>query len=154
MTPAIDTLNRRKIDHVVHEYVHDARSASYGEEAAEVLGVPADRVFKTLVADTGDRLVVGVVPVSGSLDLKQLARAAGAKKVKMAAPKDVERSSGYVLGGVSPVGQKRALKTFIDESAVQFPTIFVSAGRRGLEIELAPEDLRIVTDAAFAAIAA
>jgi Cys-tRNA(Pro)/Cys-tRNA(Cys) deacylase len=152
MTPAIEELKQQNIRHEVHDYAHDPRASSYGEEAADALDIPPSRVFKTLVVNAGDRLVVGIVPVSGNLDLKRLARSAGAKKARMAEPKEVERTTGYVLGGVSPVGQKRPLQTIIDESAERHATIFVSAGRRGLEIELAPADLRAATGGEFAPI--
>lgn len=142
MTPAINLAKKLKIDHTVHEYAHDPNSESYGLEAAEKMGVSPEQVFKTLVVrlDSGE-LVVGIVPVASMLSMKQIAKAAGAKKAAMADKADVERSSGYVLGGVSPLGQRKQLKTVIDDSAKHFATMFVSAGRRGLEIELAPADL-------------
>jgi Cys-tRNA(Pro)/Cys-tRNA(Cys) deacylase len=151
MTPAITLAKQKKIAHSIHSYEHDPASESYGLEAAEKLGVAPERVFKTLVVslDNG-KLAVGVVPVSSMLNLKQIARAAGVRKAVMADKALVERSSGYVLGGVSPLAQKKALPTFIDESALQFPTIHVSAGRRGLEIELAPQDLCALTRGQFA----
>lgn len=153
MTPAINVAKKAKVAHSVHEYAHDPASESYGLEAAEKLGVPETRVFKTLVVSLDGRdLAVGVVPVSSMLAMKLIARAAGARKAAMAAPADVERATGYVLGGVSPLGQKKRLKTFIDASAADFPTIFVSAGRRGLEIELSPHDLKALTDGSFAEI--
>ena len=139
--------------HRVHAYEHDAGSASYGLEAADKLQVPAARVFKTLVVGLeGVELAVAVVPVNKQLSLKSLARALGAKKQAMADPQAVERSTGYVLGGVSPLGQKKSLRTVIDQSAETFATIFVSAGRRGLEIELSPQDLCRLLDARFASI--
>ena len=142
MTPGINAARKAKIAHKVHEYVHDPETESYGLEAAEKLGVPVDRVFKTLVVSLDSReLAVGVIPVSSMLSMKRMAKAAGAKKAAMADRADVERSTGYVLGGVSPLGQKKRLKTIIDSSASQHPTIYVSAGRRGLEIELSPADL-------------
>ena len=154
MTPGINVAKAARIAYTVHEYAHDPAHPSYGEEAAEKLGIPAARVFKTLVASLDGRtLAVGVVPVSSKLDMKRLAKAAGAKRAEMAPPADVERATGYMLGGVSPLGQKKRLKTWIDASAVPYPTIFVSAGRRGLEIELAPEALRTLTGGAFAEIA-
>ncbi len=154
MTPAINMARRAKISHRIHEYQHDACSESYGTEAVEKLGLPPEQVFKTLVVSLdGKSLAVGVVPVAGKLNLKQIARAAGAKKAAMADPVEVERVTGYVLGGVSPLGQKKRLPTFIDDSARQFASMHVSAGRRGLEIELAPEDLRQLTAARFAPIA-
>lgn len=153
MTPAIKSLQKAKVVFKTHEYHHDPAAESYGLEAAEKMGVEAARVFKTLVVmlDAKD-YAVGVLPVSDMLSMKQIAKAAGAKKAAMADKTDVERITGYVLGGVSPVGQKKALKTFIDESAQQFNTIFVSAGRRGLEIELNPEDLKQQTRAQFFAL--
>ncbi len=151
MTPGINAAKQAKVAHGVHEYAHDPASESYGLEAAKKLGVPAARVFKTLVVSLdGRELAVGVVPVSSMLGMKQIARAAGAKKAAMAVPAEVERATGYVLGGVSPLGQKKRLRTFIDASAASFPTVFVSAGRRGLEIELSPQDLKVLTGAAFA----
>ena len=154
MTPGINVAKKAKIAHTVHEYAHDPASESYGIEAAEKLGVPETRVYKTLVVSLdGRELAVGVVPVSSMLGMKQIARAAGAKKAEMAAPADVERATGYVLGGVSPLGQKKRLRTYIDISAAALPTIFVSAGRRGLEIELNPQDLKTLTGASFADIA-
>ena len=150
MTPAIDTAKKTKIKFRVHQYVHDPASRSYGEEAAEKLGILPGRVFKTLVAELDSRnLAVSVIPVDRQLNLKAFAKALGAKKAKMADKKDVERSTGYVLGGVSPIGQKKRLPTRIDQSAEQFETIFISAGRRGLEIELAPQDLAELTGGKF-----
>ncbi|MCK7543664.1 Cys-tRNA(Pro) deacylase [Marinobacter bryozoorum] len=155
MTPAINLLRKQGIAHTLHDYPHDPKSESYGTEAAEKLGLDPEQVFKTLVAetDTGE-LVVAIVPVSGNLNLKQLAKAAKAKKAAMADKQKVQRTTGYVLGGVSPLGQKKALRTVIDESAQAFDTIHVSAGRRGLEIELAPADLADLTRASFAPIKA
>ncbi|MFL7867308.1 MAG: Cys-tRNA(Pro) deacylase [Anaerolineales bacterium] len=142
MTPGINAARKAKIAHKVHEYVHDPATESYGLEAAEKLSVPEARVFKTLVVSLDSReLAVGVIPVSSMLSMKRMAKAAGAKKAAMADRADVERSTGYVLGGVSPLGQKKRLKTIIDSSASHHPTIYVSAGRRGLEIELSPADL-------------
>jgi len=151
VTPAINVAKRAKVPHRVHEYQHDPAAESYGVEAAEKLGLAEVRVFKTLVVSLdGKELAVGVIPVSSLLNMKLIARAAGAKKAAMAAIPEVERATGYVVGGVSPLGQKRRLRTFIDASAQGFPTVFVSAGRRGLEIELAAADLRALTGAAFA----
>jgi len=151
MTPGILMVKKSTIPYVVHEYEHDARAGSYGPEAADKMGVAGERVFKTLVVSLDStELVVAVLPVTAMLGLKLIARAAGAKKAVMADKQDVQRSTGYVLGGVSPLGQKRRLKTFIDASAQQFDTIFVSAGKRGLEIELAPGDLAQLTQASFA----
>jgi Cys-tRNA(Pro)/Cys-tRNA(Cys) deacylase len=142
MTPGINVAKKAKITHKVHEYAHDSSSESYGLEAAEKLGIPESRVFKTLVVNLDNKeLAVGVIPVSSMLSMKLIAKVAGAKKAKMAEPSEVERSTGYVLGGVSPLGQKKRLKTIIDSSAKHHSTIYISAGRRGLEIELSPDDL-------------
>ncbi len=155
MTPAVNIAKKAKIAYTLHSYTHDPASASYGEEASEKLGISADRVFKTLVAQIdGREFVVAVIPVSSMLSMKQIAKAAGGKKAEMANGSDVERSSGYLLGGVSPLGQKKRLKTFIDASAEDFETIYVSAGRRGLEIELSPQDLAKLTDGKMVAICA
>ena len=151
MTPAVRAVKGAGIRYEVHSYEHDAAARSYGEEAADKLGVPAVRVFKTLiVAIDGGSFGVAVIPVSANLSLKRFAAAVGAKRVEMAAQADAERMTGYVLGGISPIGQKRLLTTLIDSSAESFPTIYVSAGRRGLELELAPEALRMLTEGAFA----
>lgn len=152
MTPAINAAKKARISFVVREYEHDPSCTAYGLEAAEKLGVPAERVFKTLVADLGDELVVAVIPVHGMLGFKHLAKAAGAKKAAMADKSLVERTTGYVLGGVSPLGQKKRLRTFIDVSAQSHPTILVSGGRRGLDLELAPADLARMTAAIFAGL--
>ncbi len=153
MTPAIDLLKKARAEHRVLSYTHDPKAASYGLEAAEKLGLDPARVFKTLLAasEKGE-LLVAVVPVAGTLDLKALAHAAGVKKADMADPAAAQRSTGYLLGGISPLGQKKRLRTFIDESAKQFPTIHVSAGRRGLEVELAAEVLAAHCQGAFAPI--
>ncbi|MBB2494869.1 Cys-tRNA(Pro) deacylase [Aquipseudomonas ullengensis] len=153
MTPAIDLLKKAKAEHQVHSYSHDPKAASYGLEAAEKLGLDPARVFKTLLAATEKgELLVAVVPVAGSLDLKALAHAAGAKKADMADPQLAQRSTGYLVGGISPLGQKKRLRTFIDESARLQPTIHVSAGRRGLEVELSAAVLAEHTQGQFAAI--
>ena len=131
----------------MHAYDHDPAHPSYGEEAAEALGVSPDRVFKTLVADVDGELTVAVVPVAGHLDLKALAAAVGGKRATMADPAAAERTTGYVRGGISPLGQRKRLRTVLDASASPTPTICVSAGRRGLEVELAPEDLASLTSA-------
>jgi Cys-tRNA(Pro)/Cys-tRNA(Cys) deacylase len=148
-TPAIVAAERAGITFVVHEYAHDPRAASYGLEASEKLGVDADRGFKTLVADVDGALTVAVVPVAAQLDLKALG-----KRASMADPKLAERTTGYVAGGISPLGQRKELPTVVDESALAFETIHVSAGRRGLELELAPDDLLRLTGGRAAAIAA
>jgi Cys-tRNA(Pro)/Cys-tRNA(Cys) deacylase len=152
-TPATLLLKKQKVAHTVHAYAHDNRTVAFGTEAATALGISPDRCFKTLIATVDGVLTVGVVPVSGSLDLKALAAAVGGKKGAMADPADAERSSGYVRGGISPLGQRRRLPTVIDESATGFETMFVSGGRRGLEIEVAPNDLARLCDAQFAPIA-
>ncbi|MBV2153540.1 Cys-tRNA(Pro) deacylase [Kitasatospora sp. SUK 42] len=152
-TPATVALETAAVPFTVHSYDHDPAAASYGGEAAEALGVSAERVFKTLVADVDGTLTVGVVPVAGQLDLKALAAAVGGKRAAMADPAAAERSSGYVLGGISPLGQRRPLRTVVDASALGHPTVFVSAGRRGLEVELAPADLITLTGARTAPIA-
>ena len=153
MTPAVNQAKKAKIDYTLHQYDHDPSAESYGEEAAEKLNLSPDRVFKTLVIEleTGE-LAVALVPVCGMLDLKAAAGLLERKKAKMADKKDVERATGYVLGGVSPLGQKKSLAFIIDESAREFDTLFVSAGRRGLEIELSPRDLGKLTRARFGRI--
>ena len=156
MTPAILLARRAGIRFEVREYAHDPACASYGLEAAASLGVDPQRVFKTLLVAVNEdprSLAVGVVPVGGQLDLKAMAAALGAKKAAMANPADAERATGYLVGGISPLGHKRRLPTVIDDSAAGFPTILVSAGRRGLEIELAPADLVRLTAARQAPIA-
>lgn len=154
MTPAINLAKQRGLDYELHEYIHDEHAPSYGLEAAEKLGVEAARVFKTLVVATeSGALAVAIVPVATTLNVKKMAKALGCKKVKMADPKQVERSSGYVLGGVSPLGQKKLLTTMIDLSAQDKITIYVSAGRRGLEIELSPQQLAATLNARFSDIA-
>ena len=151
MTPGIEQARKAGITHRVHEYKHDSSTESYGAEAAQKLAIPKDKVFKTLVVNLDNKqLGIGVIPVSSMLNMKLIARAAGAKKAKMADPLDVERSTGYVLGGLSPLGQKKRLKTFVDTSAQRNSTIYVSAGRRGLEIELSPSDLVTLVDGEFA----
>ena len=153
MTPGINAAKKNKITHTIHEYSHDESSESYGLEAAEKMGVPAERVFKTLVVILDNKaLVVGVIPVSSKLSMKLIAKAAGTKKASMADKSDVERSTGYVLGGVSPLGQKKRLNTIIDSSAKNYSTIYVSAGCRGLEIELNPDDLKELTHGLLAEI--
>lgn len=154
MTPAINKAKKAKIKFNVHEYEHDPAGESYGLEAAHKMGVDPSRVFKTLVVSGGGKdLIVAVVPVTGQLDLKRMAKAVGIKKIAMADVKVVERTTGYVVGGVSPLGQKKQLPTVIDVTARELDTMFVSAGRRGLEIELSPDDLAAQTRASFAAIA-
>ena len=151
-TPATIALQRAGVPFQLHAYEHDPRSASYGLEAAAALGIDPARVLKTLVAALDGRLVVGVVPVAGQLDLKALARALGGSKALLADVADAERATGYVAGGISPVGQKRPHPTVVDESAWEHPTVYVSAGRRGLDLEIAPADLAAVTRAVAARI--
>lgn len=148
MTPATKVLDKAGIAYTLHRYEHDPQAESYGGEAADKLGLDPAQVFKTLLAstETGE-LLVAVVPVNGQLDLKLLAKAAGAKKMAMADPAAAQRSTGYLLGGISPLGQKKALRTVIDASAEQWPQLYVSAGRRGLEIALQPADLASQTRA-------
>ncbi|MCX5260238.1 Cys-tRNA(Pro) deacylase [Streptomyces canus] len=152
-TPATVALTAAGVPFTVHSYDHDPSHPSYGEEAAEAMGVSPDRVFKTLVADVDGALTVAVVPVAGSLDLKALATAAGGKRAAMADPALAERTTGYVRGGISPLGQRKMLPTVLDASASTHDTICVSAGRRGLEVELAPTDLAHLTKAVLAPIA-
>ncbi|MFG2296776.1 Cys-tRNA(Pro) deacylase [Streptomyces sp. NPDC048603] len=152
-TPALTVVTGAGVPHTVHSYDHDPAHPSYGEEAAEALGVSPDRVFKTLVADVDGALTVAVLPVSGSLDLKALAAAVGGKRAAMADPVLAERTTGYVRGGISPLGQRRRLRTVLDASASAHATICVSAGRRGLEVELAPADLASLTSAVLAPVA-
>jgi Cys-tRNA(Pro)/Cys-tRNA(Cys) deacylase len=151
-TPATAALAAAGVPFVSHPYTHDPGTHSYGLEAAEVLGVEPARVFKTLMIDVEGTLAVGIVPVSGTLDLKAVAAALGAKKAVMADPKLAERRSGYVLGGISPLGQRRPSPTVLDQSALAFDTILVSGGRRGLDVELAPQDLIRLTGAQTAPI--
>jgi Cys-tRNA(Pro)/Cys-tRNA(Cys) deacylase len=153
-TPATALLGKLGIAHRVHTYGHDPRHRSYGLEASQALGVPPERVFKTLVADVDGRLTIGVVPVAGQLDLKALAAAAGGKKAAMAGTGAAERATGYVAGGISPLGHRRRLAVVVDSSALRFATIYCSGGRRGLEIELAPADLVRAAGATVAPIAA
>jgi Cys-tRNA(Pro)/Cys-tRNA(Cys) deacylase len=153
MTPAINAAKKAKIKYTVHEYEHDPAASSFGIEAAEKLGVPPERVFKTLVVESGDGLAVAVVPVMLKLDLKAMAKALKTKKAAMAEVKAVERSTGYVVGGVSPLGQKKRLPTVLDATAQDYGTIFVSGGKRGLDIELSPADLATLTRASFAPVA-
>jgi Cys-tRNA(Pro)/Cys-tRNA(Cys) deacylase len=152
-TPATALLARQKITHTLHPYPHDPRADSYGEEAATALGVEPGRLFKTLIASVDGRLVCAVVPVSGRLDIKALAAAAGGKRAAMADVAAAQRATGYVLGGISPLGHKTRLPVVVDASALEFPSVYVSAGRRGLQVELAPGDLMRLTAATAASIA-
>ena len=148
-TPAIAAAEKAKVAHSVHEYEHDPKAGAYGLEAAERLGVDPARVLKTIVVDLDGTLEVAIVPVAAQVDL----RALGGKRSRMAEPRDVERSTGYVLGGVSPLGQRRRLPTTVDSSALEHETVFVSAGRRGLELELDPNDLVRLTGASVRPVA-
>ena len=151
-TPATVALEAAGVAFTVHAYEHDPAAASYGEEAAEAMGVSQDRVFKTLLADVDGTLTVAVVPVAARLDLKALAAAVGGKHAAMADPAAAERATGYVLGGISPLGQRKRLRTVLDDTVRGHSTVYVSAGRRGLEVELAPRDLLALTAAGTAPI--
>jgi Cys-tRNA(Pro)/Cys-tRNA(Cys) deacylase len=153
-TPAIAALVRAKVAHTLHPYHHDPGTTAFGDEVVAALNWDPERVFKTLVASIDGSLVVGIVPVATQLDLKALAAAAGGKRGQLAKVADAERSSGYVAGGISPIGQRRALPTVIDNSVEHFPTVMVSAGKRGLQVELAPADLIAVCKARVSPIAA
>ena len=152
-TPATVALTKAKVEFTTHAYEHDPAAKSYGLEAAEALGLAPEQVFKTLLVEVDGKLTVGVVPVARQLDLKAIAAAAGGKKAVMADPAAAERTTGYVVGGISPIGQKRALPTVVDSTATDHPTVYVSGGRRGLDIGLSPTDLITVTKARTAAIA-
>ncbi|RFU85865.1 Cys-tRNA(Pro) deacylase [Streptomyces triticagri] len=151
-TPATVALSAAGTAFTLHQYEHDPAHPSYGEEAAEATGVSPERIFKTLVADVDGELTVAVVPVAGSLDLKALASAVRGKRATMADPAAAERTTGYVRGGISPLGQRKQLRTVVDDSAAAHTTVWVSAGRRGLEVELAPGDLVRLTGAVLAPI--
>jgi Cys-tRNA(Pro)/Cys-tRNA(Cys) deacylase len=153
-TPATSLLAREGVAYTLHPYEVDPRAPSYGEAAATALGVDPARVFKTLVAAADRRLVVGVVPVSSTLDLKALAAAVGGRRAVLAEQAAAERATGYVAGGISPFGQRSRLATVVDASLPQWPTVYVSAGRRGLQLELDPADLVRITAAIVASIAA
>lgn len=157
MTPAINLLKKKNVDFSIHSYEHDPTAESYGGEAAEALGLTPERVFKTLlVSPQGGRaadLAVAIVPVSGQLNLKALASALALKKIEMADPTVAQKVTGYLVGGISPLGQKKQLPTVIDNSARSWETVFVSAGRRGLEVELSPESLATLCRGSFADIA-
>ena len=153
MTPAINLLKQHRVAHRVVSYAHDSQADSYGGEAAQKLGLDPAVVFKTLLASTErHELLVAIVPVSGSLDLKALAEAAGCRKCEMADPAVAQRATGYLVGGISPLGQKKRHRTFLDASAQGLSEVHVSAGRRGLEVALGPEDLRTMTDGVFAPV--
>ena len=151
-TPATVALTRAGIGFTLRAYDHDPAAESYGLEAATALGVEPERVLKTLLVSVDSRLVVGIVPVSGQMDLKAVASAVGGKRAEMADPKLAERTTGYVVGGISPVGQRKQLPTVLDESALRFDTVLVSGGKRGLDLELSPQDLIRVTSATVAPI--
>lgn len=154
MTPAVNIVKKAKVAYRLHHYEHSPSSTSYGEEAAARLGVSDARIFKTLMVSLDNRsLAVSIVPVSGQLNLKACAKSMGSKRAVMAEPKEAERATGYVLGGISPLGQRKQLKTVIDSSAREYETIYISAGRRGLQIELSSGDLARLTRATFAPIA-
>lgn len=153
MTPAIMRARQARITFTVHEYAHDPNASSYGLEAAEKLGLDPARVFKTLVIETETgALAVGIVPVALLLNMKAMARALGAKKAALAERAVAERATGYVMGGISPLGQKKRLPTVLDDSALAFPTVYVSGGRRGLDLELSPADLLRLTGGTTAAL--
>jgi Cys-tRNA(Pro)/Cys-tRNA(Cys) deacylase len=153
MTPAVKQCQKFNITFTLHHYQHDANAVSYGLEAAEKLVVPSERIFKTLVVETDKKqLAVAIVPVSLQLHFKSMAKSLACKKVSMADAKRVQNTTGYVLGGVSPLGQKQILPTIIDASSLSFDTIFISGGKRGLELEISHQDLAMLTKAAFATI--
>lgn len=150
MTPAIDLLISAQVPHTVHAYQHSPSTPSYGLEACQQLELSPQQVFKTLLVElSNEQLVVNVLPVANQLDLKAVARALGTKKARMADKQKVQRTSGYLLGGVSPLAQKKSLRTLLDETAQLFDSIYISAGRRGLEIEIAPADLLKITAANY-----
>jgi Cys-tRNA(Pro)/Cys-tRNA(Cys) deacylase len=151
-TPATSLLTKQKVAHTTHPYSVSPDSPNYGAEVAAALGVPAERVFKTLVTEVDGALTVAVVPVTGDLDLKALATAAGGKRAVLADRTQAERTTGYVRGGISPLGQRKRLPTIVDATAADHGTIYVSAGRRGLQVELSPHDLVRLTAATLAAI--
>ena len=152
-TPATALLSKQKVPFTLHPYTHDPRAEAYGDEAAEALGVPPDRIFKTLIASIDSSLVCAVVPVARRLDLKALAAALGGKRGELADPAAAARATGYVVGGISPLGHRSRLRVVVDESAMSFETVYVSAGKRGLQVELAPGDLVSLANAATAPIA-
>lgn len=152
-TPATALLTRAKVWFTLHPYEHDPRTEAFGEEAAAALGVPPERIFKTLIAAVDGKLACAVVPVAGRLDLKAFAAARGGKRADLADPAAAARATGYVVGGISPLGQKQRLPVVVDASAEAFETVFVSAGRRGLQVELAPADLLRLAGATSAPIA-
>ncbi|HEY0165482.1 MAG TPA: Cys-tRNA(Pro) deacylase [Jatrophihabitans sp.] len=152
-TPATVALDRARVDYTLHSYAHDSRAGSYGEEAAAQLGVDPRRMFKTLVAAVDSRLVCALVPVASRLDLKALAGAAGGRRAELADPAKAQRATGYVLGGISPLGHRSPMPVLVDSSVTGFDTVFVSAGKRGLQVELAPADLLRLSGASTTPIA-
>lgn len=154
MTPAVRVLQAAQVAFALHSYEHDPKADSFGLEAAEKLGVSPERVFKTLVAQLdGKQLVLAIVPVTARLDLKKLAAAAGSKKAELADPAKAERATGYVVGGISPLGGRKKLRTLVDRSALGHETVFVSAGQRGMQVELPPGDMLCLTEATVADLA-
>lgn len=151
-TPATLALTRAQVPHTIHEYVHDPRVRAFGEESVAALGLNPEQVLKTLVANVDGKPTIGVVPVSGHLDLKALAHAAGGRRAEMASAELAERLTGYVVGGISPIGHRRSLPTYVDEQAILFDVVYVSGGRRGLSIGIAPDDLVSITGARWAPI--
>lgn len=150
MTPAIELLKKQKVPHDVLSYQHDASTTRYGQEAVEKLNLNSEQVFKTLVLETNEgQLIVAITPVSQQVNLKQLAKLCSSKKVAMASAPTVQAATGYILGGVSPLGQKKRLTTFIHSSALAFKAVYVSAGKRGLEVALSPTDLMSQTHATY-----
>jgi Cys-tRNA(Pro)/Cys-tRNA(Cys) deacylase len=152
-TPATAVLQRANVPFSLHPYEHDPRAAGFGVEAAAALGVPPERIFKTLIAAVDGALVCAVVPVAGKLNLKALAAALGGKRAELADPNAAARATGYVVGGISPLGQKTRLRVVVDVTAESFETVYVSAGKRGLQVELAPADLVRLSPAVLAPIA-
>jgi Cys-tRNA(Pro)/Cys-tRNA(Cys) deacylase len=152
-TPATALLTKSGVTFTLHPYDHDPRTQAYGDEAAEALGIEPERIFKTLIAAVDGKPACAVVPVAARLDLKAFAAALGGKRAELADPAVAARITGYVVGGISPIGQKSRLRVVVDESAELFDTVYVSAGKRGLQVELAPADLVRTTGAAVAAIA-
>lgn len=152
MTPAIRLLKQQNITHSVHEYEHDPSNTNFGLEACEKLGLSADEVFKTLLTTDGKQCFVAILPVQNTLNLKKMATAVSVKKLVMANPNDAERITGYIVGGISPIAQKKRLKTVIDERAKQLDVMYVSGGRRGLDIGISPDDLAQVLSAEFVGI--
>jgi Cys-tRNA(Pro)/Cys-tRNA(Cys) deacylase len=152
-TPATVALDRAGVGYAVHPYAHDARAGSYGEEAAALLGIDPRRMFKTLITSVDGRLVCAVVPVASRLDLKALASAAGGRRAELADPAKAQRATGYVVGGISPLGHKNPMPVLVDASVTGFDTVYVSAGKRGLQVELAPAELLRLSAASTAPIA-